>query len=129
MKKYIILIITFILFILPLKAYTLSSTNEEKFFLRVSEKYDSELHKKWRESIVYKNELVKEIKNRNLLENYTEYIKKNKNNDLLRMKKKYIKKLNESIDKNNQEKIKRYLNLILNIFNEENNNLKKYFEL
>lgn len=131
MRKSILLIITtfLLLFIIPIKINTLSLSNEEKFFLRISEKYDLELHKKWKDSILFKNELIKEIKSKNLYENYKEYIKINKNNDLLRSKKKYIKKLNNVIEDNNQDKIKRYLNLLLNIFNEENNNLKKYFEL
>ena len=81
----------------------LELSNQEKFFLRVSEKYDIELYKEYMESI--------------------------KKSDSFRLKNKYIRNLNQSIKYGNKKKIKRYLILLLNIFIEENKNMKEYFYL
>lgn len=129
MKKYIFLLLIVIIFLQSFKLANSLISNEEKFFLRVSEKYDAVLYEKWKNSIDLKNRLIKEIKNKNMNEEYKEYMIKNKNNRLLRLKRKYLKKLNNSLENKNIIKIKRYLNLILNIFNEENENLKNNFQI
>lgn len=129
MKKYIFLLLIVIIFLQSFKLANSLISNEEKFFLRVSEKYDAVLYEKWKNSIDLKNRLIKEIKNKNMNEEYKEYMIKNKNNRLLRLKIKYLKKLNNSLENKNIIKIKRYLNLILNIFNEENENLKNNFQI
>lgn len=104
-------------------------TNQEKFFLRLSEKYDEQLNKVWFEEISERENIIKEIKKNNKYEEYVDYINSLKKTKEYRMKNKYIRKLNYSVKNDDEEKIKRYLKLILNIFSEENEHIKIYFNI
>lgn len=105
----------------------LELSNQEKIFLRVSEKYDIELNKKWVETLKEKEDIVRHIKKNNQYDKYKEYMESIKKSDSFRLKNKYIRNLNQSIKYGNKKKIKRYLILLLNIFIEENKNMKEYF--
>lgn len=102
-------------------------SNQEKFFLRISEKYDIELNKKWIEILKEKEEIVEYIKKNNQYDKYKEYTDNIKKGNLFRLKNKYIRNLNKSVKYKNEKRIKRYLILLLNIFIEENKNMKDYF--
>ncbi|BAK81900.1 hypothetical protein [Candidatus Arthromitus sp. SFB-rat-Yit] len=103
--------------------------NQEKKFLRLSEKYDTELNKKWIEILDEKEKIIKQIKKNNQYDKYKEYTNNFKNSKLFRNKTKYIRQLNQSVKENNDKKIKRYLTLLLNIFLDENENIKEYFDI
>lgn len=103
--------------------------NQEKKFLRLSEKYDTELNKKWIEILDEKEKIIKQIKKNNQYDKYKEYTNNFKKSKLFRNKTKYIRQLNQSVKENNDKQIKRYLTLLLNIFLDENKNIKEYFDI
>ncbi len=129
MKKFMFSILIVFVFFQSFKLANSFVSNEEKNFLRISEKYDLLLYERWKNSIDYKGRLIEEINNKNMYDEYKKYIIKNKNNKLLRLKRKYLKKLNISLENKDIIKIRRYLKLILNIFDKENENLKNNFNL
>ena len=129
MKKFMFSILIVFVFFQSFKLANSFVSNEEKNFLRISEKYDLLLYERWKNSIDYKGRLIEEINNKNMYDEYKKYIIKNKNNKLLRLKRKYLKKLNISGENKDIIKIRRYLKLILNIFDKENENLKNNFNL
>ncbi len=133
MKRYFKLFIIMILVIALISnikvAYGIKITNQEKFFLRLSEKYDKELFDSWGDAILDKKEILDKIKKINGQEKYSEYLSEFKKSKIYRIKNKYIRKLNHSVKKEDEEKIKRYLKLILNIFCEENKMIIEYFDL
>lgn len=133
MTKYIkIFFINLIIITIIYNVNTYSVTkllNQEKKFLRLSEKYDTELNKKWIEILDEKEKIIKQIKKNNQYDKYKEYTNNFKNSKLFRNKTKYIRQLNQSVKENNDKKIKRYLTLLLNIFLDENKNIKEYFDI
>lgn len=134
MKKHVYIILSIIIILLIVSGRVssvtgLKLTNQERFFLRLSEKYDKKLNEEWFDKIIERENIIKEIKNNNDYDKYIEYIKSLKKINMHRIKNKYIKKLNCSVKLNDTEKIKRYLRLILNIFSEENKRIKLYFDI
>lgn len=131
MKNYIIRFICIVFFMCFITNITQVKSNTNlnncKFFLRVSEKYDNENKSKWEKIIEERNNILKYVKGNDKYEEYKSYI--NKNKKLIHVKRKYVNRLNYSMENFNEYKIKRYLKVILNIFEEENENLKKYFNI
>lgn len=122
---YIVFFVCFIMNIIEVKPNT--NLNNYKFFLRISEKYDNENKSKWEKVIEERNNILKYVKNNNKDEEYKNYI--NNNKKLIHIKRKYVNRLNYSIENFNEYKIKRYLKILLNIFEEENKNFKKHFNI
>lgn len=122
---YIVFFMCFTMNTIEVKSNT--NLNNCKFFVRVSEKYDNENKSKWEKIMKERNNILNYVKCNDKYDEYKNYI--NKNKKLIHVKRKYINRLNYNIENFNQYKIKRYLKLLLNIFEEENENLKEYFNI
>lgn len=132
MKKYVkivCLMVLFSIFLNTTRVVSISNLDNYRFFLRISELYDTESMMYWQEIIFDKKKIIDYINKNNKQEQYKIYLTKIKNNKLAREKKKYINKLNISIEERDLYKIKRYLKLILNIFKIEHNEIKKNFNI
>ena len=127
--KYICCCILLLIIIDITKTKAIVNLNDIRFFIRVSEKYDSDYTLEWENILKERNNILKFIRNNDLYEEYKEYTNIMKNKSLFRTKRNYVKKLNYYIENNDIRKIKRYLKLILNIFIEENKYLVERFNV
>ncbi len=127
--KYICCCILLLIIIDITNTKAIVNLNDIRFFIRVSEKYDSDYTLEWENILKERNNILKFIRNNDLYEEYKEYTNIMKNKSLFRTKRNYVKKLNYYIENNDIRKIKRYLKLILNIFIEENKYLVERFNV
>ena len=106
-------------------SHTIVNFNDYRCFLRICELYDMDSKKRWLEMINNRKQIINYVHKDNKQDQYKFYINEYKKSKFIRQKRKYANRLNIYIERKDINKIKRYLNLILNIFEEENTYLKK----